>query len=118
MLFTRCITRTKGQAGSLAKKGIHEIEVICDHLETMGCKLPVVLTLGLVNNVQHFSGAFFQVVADSRRKKKVLVMHVFGFLKYSAFAWAYILDNLLPVCLGICNQTCTYAAANYSYPLY
>ncbi len=73
----RCITRTKGQAGSLAKKGIHEMEVICDHLETMGCKLPVVITLGLVNNVQHFSGAFFQVVADSRRKKKVCYVVVF-----------------------------------------
>ena len=37
----RKITKTKGLAGSLARKGLHEMEAIIDHAEILGCKLEV-----------------------------------------------------------------------------
>ena len=37
----RKITKTKGLAGSLAKKGLHEMEAIVGHAEILGCKLEV-----------------------------------------------------------------------------
>ena len=57
----RCITKTKGLAGSLAKKGLHEMEAVLSHADSLGCSLKPHLALGLVNHVQHFSGTLFQV---------------------------------------------------------
>ncbi|CAH1791711.1 unnamed protein product [Owenia fusiformis] len=72
----RCITKTKGLAGSYAKKGLHELEAILSHVETLGVKLPVVLSLGLVYNVHYYSGLVFEVSAQVVRKKRHVVLDV------------------------------------------
>ncbi|XP_064621826.1 eIF-2-alpha kinase GCN2-like isoform X2 [Lineus longissimus] len=72
----KSITKTKGQAGSLAKKGLHELEAILSNAEHLGVKVPAILTLGLVYNTHHFSGVVFQVVMEVPRKKGKHVLDI------------------------------------------
>jgi translation initiation factor 2-alpha kinase 4 len=72
-LHLRCITKTTGQAGSLAKKGLHELEAFLSHMETLGCKFPPILSVGLLSNIKHFSGVMFQVVYDVKRNNRTTV---------------------------------------------
>lgn len=60
-----------GLAGSLTKKGLHELEAILVHADSLDCSLRPVLALGLVSDAQQFSGLIFQVVANVSRKKKI-----------------------------------------------
>ncbi|KAL4238496.1 Eukaryotic translation initiation factor 2 alpha kinase 4 [Mactra antiquata] len=66
----RMITRTKGQAGSLAKQGLHEIEAIITKAQHLGLKLPVIVSVGWIYSLQMYSGMTFQVAFDSIKKKK------------------------------------------------
>ncbi|XP_048732268.2 eIF-2-alpha kinase GCN2-like [Ostrea edulis] len=67
--YLRCITKAKGETASKAKQGLHELEVFLNNLDTLGLKLPVIVSLGFVYNMQQFSGMIFQVMADSKKKK-------------------------------------------------
>nr|WAQ68452.1 eIF-2-alpha kinase GCN2 [Haliotis discus hannai] len=66
----RIITKTKGQASTLAKQGLHEIEAVTTHATFMGLKLPIVVTVGLMYNHLQYSGIIFQVLRDVKRKRK------------------------------------------------
>ncbi|XP_064601948.1 eIF-2-alpha kinase GCN2-like [Liolophura sinensis] len=68
----RCITKTKGEAGSLAKQGLHEIDMVLNHAHMLGMKMKDIVTLGLHFNCQQYSGVVFQVMSDVRRKKRVV----------------------------------------------
>ncbi|XP_069116071.1 eIF-2-alpha kinase GCN2-like [Argopecten irradians] len=70
--YLRIITKTKGQAATLAKQGIHEVEAVMGHAESMGLKLPIVFSLGCIYNTQQYSGVIFQIVFDSKRKKRTI----------------------------------------------
>jgi histidyl-tRNA synthetase len=64
------------QAGSLAKKGLHELEAILSNAEHLGVKVPSILTLGLVYNTHHFSGMVFQVMMEVPKKKGKRVLDI------------------------------------------
>lgn len=66
----RSITKSKGEAGSLAKKALHEMEAIICHGENLGCKLQPTLAIGLLYNVNHFSGVIFQVAREIKKKHR------------------------------------------------
>ncbi|XP_061166164.1 eIF-2-alpha kinase GCN2-like [Saccostrea echinata] len=67
--YLRCITKTRGEAATKAKQGLHELEIILSNLQTLGLKLPVIMSLGFVYNTHQFSGMIFQVMVDSKMKK-------------------------------------------------
>ena len=66
----RCITKTKGEAGSLAKKGLHEMEAVILHLDHLGCKPQPTLALNLYSFIHHFSGTMFEVVTEKKKKHR------------------------------------------------
>ena len=70
----RPITRSKGLASSLARTGLHELETVISNCSHLGVKLQLILDLGMVNFIQHFSGVFFCVCSTLAtkvtRKKK------------------------------------------------
>lgn len=66
--YLRCITKTRGEAASKAKQGLHELEVTLSNLDTLGLKLPVTVSLGFVFNTLQYSGMIFQVMVDSKKK--------------------------------------------------
>ncbi|KAL5008543.1 hypothetical protein ScPMuIL_014124 [Solemya velum] len=66
----RSITKTEGQASSLAKQGLHELETVINNAVAMGLKLPVSIALGLVLNIKQYCGVLYQVVFDVNSKKK------------------------------------------------
>ncbi|XP_074662114.1 eIF-2-alpha kinase GCN2-like [Tubulanus polymorphus] len=66
----RSITKTKGQAGSLAKKGLHELETISTNAEHLGIKLQITVNLGLLYNYNLYSGPIFQVVSQITGRKR------------------------------------------------
>ncbi|XP_012935952.1 eIF-2-alpha kinase GCN2 isoform X1 [Aplysia californica] len=68
----RCITKTMGQASTLAKSGLHDLEHILSHATSLGLKLEVLVSLGLIYNPQQYSGVVFQVMCDNRKKKRVV----------------------------------------------
>ncbi|XP_041355156.1 eIF-2-alpha kinase GCN2-like [Gigantopelta aegis] len=66
----RIITKTKGEASTLAKQALHELETVITNATTMGLKLQILLTLGLIYNpLQYTSGLVFQVVCEYKKKK-------------------------------------------------
>ncbi|XP_063427677.1 eIF-2-alpha kinase GCN2-like [Mytilus trossulus] len=68
--FLRCITKTKGEAASLAKQGLHELETVINHAVSMGCKLQMIVSLGFLYSVHQYSGVIFQVMCDHRKKNR------------------------------------------------
>ena len=61
-----------GLASSLARTGLHEIQTLISNCEHLGVKLPLLIDLGMVNFIQHFSSVFFCVcstLATKTRKK-------------------------------------------------
>ncbi|OWF52320.1 Eukaryotic translation initiation factor 2-alpha kinase 4 [Mizuhopecten yessoensis] len=70
--YLRIITKTKGPAATLAKQGIHEVEAVMGHAEAMGLKFPIVFSLGCIYNTQQYSGVIFQIVYDSKKKKRTI----------------------------------------------
>ena len=56
----------------MARTGLHEIEMLVSNCEHLGIKLQLVVDLGLVNFIQHFSSVFFcvcSVLLNKPRKK-------------------------------------------------
>lgn len=70
--FLRCITKTKGEAASLAKQGLHELETVMNHAVSMGLKLQIIVSLGFLYNVHQYSGVIFQVMCDHRKKNRII----------------------------------------------
>ncbi|XP_045185726.2 eIF-2-alpha kinase GCN2-like [Mercenaria mercenaria] len=68
----RTITKTKGQAGSLAKQGLHEIEAVMTKAQHLGLKLPVKVNVGWIYSMDMYNGVTFQVAIDMVRKKKTV----------------------------------------------
>ncbi|ELU08630.1 hypothetical protein CAPTEDRAFT_220708 [Capitella teleta] len=95
--FLRKITKSKGPAASLAKKGLHEMEAIISHAQRMGCSLEPVLAVGLVYSVHQFSGVIYQVVADVRRKKRTLLDVFAAGGRYDALISRYRKPGSAPV---------------------
>ncbi|KAI8514991.1 Eukaryotic translation initiation factor 2 alpha kinase 4 [Branchiostoma belcheri] len=70
----KSLTKNKGQVGALAKQGLHELQTIISHAETLEVKQQMIVSLGLVYNVHHFCGLVFQFMAEtasSKTKKRV-----------------------------------------------
>ncbi|KAK7506996.1 hypothetical protein BaRGS_00001847, partial [Batillaria attramentaria] len=68
----RPVTRNHGQAGSLAKQGLHEIESVLSCAKTMGVKLEVSMSLGWAHKLRQYSGIIFQVFCRTVRKKRTI----------------------------------------------
>ena len=113
----RCITKTNGPAAAFAKKGLHEMEAVISHMDSLGVKWRTVLAPGLVYNAHHFSGVVFQVVANVQRKKKTvmevlaaggrydhLVRIVFDLYHETFNGVVPILWNALPVSIRASNS--------------
>ncbi|GFO47300.1 eukaryotic translation initiation factor 2-alpha kinase 4 [Plakobranchus ocellatus] len=72
----RYITKSTGQASSLAKSGLHDLEHIISHAKYMGLKLQVIVTTGLVYNPHQYSGVLYQVMCDHCKRKRKVVTEV------------------------------------------
>ncbi|KAI8785191.1 eukaryotic translation initiation factor 2-alpha kinase 4 [Biomphalaria glabrata] len=68
----RSITKGTSLACSLAKTGLHDIENIISHTVSLGLKLKIIVTVGLIYNPNQYSGVIFEVMCDSKKKKKLL----------------------------------------------
>ncbi|XP_014673320.1 PREDICTED: eukaryotic translation initiation factor 2-alpha kinase 4-like [Priapulus caudatus] len=66
----RTITKRSGEAGVLAKQGLHELEIIQNHLTHFGAKIQVFVNLGLVLSVQYYSGMFFQFAREMKKRRR------------------------------------------------
>ncbi|CAG9859480.1 unnamed protein product [Phyllotreta striolata] len=65
------ITKKKtGEAGQLARQALQELKVICQNAEAFGIKYDMVVSPGLVYNVQQYSGMIFQFVCELKKKHK------------------------------------------------
>ncbi|BFZ11743.1 hypothetical protein BsWGS_14782 [Bradybaena similaris] len=67
----RSITKTMGLASSLAKSGLHDIENILSYATSLGLRLQVLVSVGLIYNPTQYSGVMFQIMCDVHKKKKV-----------------------------------------------
>eukprot|EP00058_Branchiostoma_floridae_P027964 XP_002613455.1 hypothetical protein BRAFLDRAFT_71943 [Branchiostoma floridae] len=72
----KSLTKNKGQVGALAKQGLHELQTIISHAETLEVKQQMIVSLGLVYNVHHFCGLVFQFMAETPKSKKRVGMDV------------------------------------------
>ncbi|XP_049955903.1 eIF-2-alpha kinase GCN2 [Schistocerca serialis cubense] len=66
----RSITRRKGEAATLAKQAIRELEMIVSHTEALGVKCPIVVAPGLVFTVPQYSGMTCQFVCELKKKRR------------------------------------------------
>ncbi|XP_041467880.1 eIF-2-alpha kinase GCN2-like isoform X1 [Lytechinus variegatus] len=64
------LTKGQGQNASMVKQALHELEVIISQTQVYGVKLEMLINVGLVYNIQIFSGVIFQFVASIGRPKK------------------------------------------------
>ncbi|XP_030854895.1 eIF-2-alpha kinase GCN2 isoform X1 [Strongylocentrotus purpuratus] len=70
------LTRGQGQNASMVKQALHELEVIISQAQVYGVRLEMLINVGLVYNIQIFSGVVFQFVASIGRPKKRPTMDV------------------------------------------
>ncbi|XP_071485628.1 eIF-2-alpha kinase GCN2-like [Diadema antillarum] len=65
------LTRGNNPNALMVKQALHELEVIISQAQIFGVRLPMLINVGLVYNIQIFSGVIFQFVANvgHRRKK-------------------------------------------------
>eukprot|EP00057_Strongylocentrotus_purpuratus_P031627 XP_785160.3 PREDICTED: eukaryotic translation initiation factor 2-alpha kinase 4 [Strongylocentrotus purpuratus] len=70
------LTRGQGQNASMVKFALHELEVIISQAQVYGVRLEMLINVGLVYNIQIFSGVVFQFVASIGRPKKRPTMDV------------------------------------------
>ncbi|GLV39622.1 Gcn2 [Carabus blaptoides fortunei] len=66
----RMITKRKGEAGQLAKLGLDELTKIIQNTEALGVKYNIVVALGLVYNIQQYSGMMCQFVCELKKKRR------------------------------------------------
>ncbi|XP_017783992.1 PREDICTED: eIF-2-alpha kinase GCN2 [Nicrophorus vespilloides] len=66
------ITKKKNtDASTYAKQALHELKIILTNAEALGVSFNIIVSLGLVYNVQQYSGMMFQLVCEVRKKKKI-----------------------------------------------
>ncbi|ESO93561.1 hypothetical protein LOTGIDRAFT_119057 [Lottia gigantea] len=68
----RPVVKSKGQASTLAKQGLHELETIINYAESLDVKLEIKVTVGLIYNPIQYDGFIFQVLYEHRKKKRLL----------------------------------------------
>ncbi|WAR18478.1 E2AK4-like protein [Mya arenaria] len=68
----RMLTKAKGEAATLAKTGLHEIEAVKTSAENLGLKLPVIVSVGGMYTTPLYRGVTFQVAYDVMHKKKTV----------------------------------------------
>ena len=71
--WLHCITKGSSQASSCAKKGLHEIEAVLNHIEILGCKMQTIIVLRPLHNWQIYSGIMFQVGCEVPRKRGMVM---------------------------------------------
>ncbi|XP_023245579.1 eIF-2-alpha kinase GCN2 [Copidosoma floridanum] len=65
------ITRRKGEIAALAKQGLKDIETVISFAESLGVKWPVVVTPLFVLNIEQYSGIFFQITYENKKRKRI-----------------------------------------------
>ncbi|XP_012147021.2 eukaryotic translation initiation factor 2 alpha kinase Gcn2 isoform X1 [Megachile rotundata] len=66
----KTITRRRGDAATLAKEGLKEIELIVKNIEALEVKWPVVVAPLLVHNINQHSGIIYQITYDGKKRRK------------------------------------------------
>lgn len=66
----KTITRRKGNAAALAKKGLEEIDLVMKNIEALGVKWPILVVPLLVHNINQHSGIIYQITHEITPKKK------------------------------------------------
>ncbi|XP_070577673.1 eIF-2-alpha kinase GCN2-like [Ptychodera flava] len=75
--FLKNLTRRKGPNNTNdIKTGLHELEAIISHAQILGIRLQMEVCLGLVLNVEIYSGSMFRFSADVNHKKRKKVTDV------------------------------------------
>uniref|UniRef100_T1IQL0 non-specific serine/threonine protein kinase n=1 Tax=Strigamia maritima TaxID=126957 RepID=T1IQL0_STRMM len=70
------VTKKRGLAASFAKQGLYDLDLIIKHAEVLGIKPQIVVIPGLVYAINQFSGMFFKVVCELKRKNKKVCFDV------------------------------------------
>ncbi|XP_055957482.1 eIF-2-alpha kinase GCN2-like isoform X1 [Patella vulgata] len=68
----RSLTKSKGEAGTLVKRALHELEAVIIYAEALGVKLEIKVTVGLIYNPLQYSGIIFQLMYEHRKKKRLV----------------------------------------------
>ncbi|XP_076664600.1 eukaryotic translation initiation factor 2 alpha kinase Gcn2 isoform X2 [Andrena cerasifolii] len=66
----KTITKRKGDAATLAKEGLKDIETVMENVEAFGVKWPVVVVPLLVHNINQHSGIIYQITCQVKRHRK------------------------------------------------
>ena len=66
----KCITKTRTEAGALAKKALSDLKDIIANAAILGCKMAPHLSPGLLHSVRHFRGVMFHVAKETRTQRK------------------------------------------------
>ncbi|XP_031826312.2 eukaryotic translation initiation factor 2 alpha kinase Gcn2 isoform X1 [Nomia melanderi] len=66
----KTITKRKGDAATLAKEGLKEIETVMEYIELLGIKWSVVVVPLLVHNINQHSGIIYQITCEVKRRRR------------------------------------------------
>lgn len=64
------LRKSRGLVGSLAKQGLSDLLTFTKNAQSFGLEMPICIQTSLAYNLNIFSGIVFQIVAESKRKKK------------------------------------------------
>ncbi|CAL8138262.1 unnamed protein product [Orchesella dallaii] len=72
----KSITKRKGEAASLVKAGLHELEILMNHVDNLGFKCGVAIVPTMVFGSHIYSGLLFQLVCNLRKRKNKMTVDV------------------------------------------
>ncbi|ODM97010.1 Eukaryotic translation initiation factor 2-alpha kinase 4 [Orchesella cincta] len=72
----KSITKRKGESASLIKAGLHELEILMNHVDNLGFKCGVAIVPTMVFGSHIYSGLLFQVVCNLRKRKNKMTVDV------------------------------------------
>ncbi|XP_050530238.1 eIF-2-alpha kinase GCN2 isoform X2 [Daktulosphaira vitifoliae] len=65
------ITIRKSKCGVFCREGLRQLETVIKHIQKLNIQFSIVIKPGLLNNMQFYSGLFFEVIYANKHKKKV-----------------------------------------------
>lgn len=66
----RVVTKRKGEAASLAKQGLHDLENTINYAQALGIKCPILVSPVFVRNINQYSGVMCQLVCENKNKHR------------------------------------------------
>ncbi|XP_029040075.2 eIF-2-alpha kinase GCN2 isoform X2 [Osmia bicornis bicornis] len=66
----KTIAKRKGDAATLAKEGLKEIERVMENIEALGVKWSLVIVPLLVHNINQHSGIIYQITYNVKRRRR------------------------------------------------